>query len=62
MSVVDSWARLGLAEAAYAARDYAEAFRLLMSGEGWPGRLPPEWEQQRRALSDKVVEARKRLR
>jgi len=62
MYVVDSWSRLGLAEAAYAARDYDAAFRLLMSGEGWPGRLPAELEQQRRALSEKVVEARKRLR
>ena len=50
------------AELARAIGGYDEAFRLLMSGEGWPGRLPPEWEQQRRALSEKVVEARNRLR
>jgi regulator of sirC expression with transglutaminase-like and TPR domain len=59
MYVVDAWARLGLAEAAYAARNYEEAFRLLQSGEGWPWKLPEELEKQRRALSEKVVAARK---
>ena len=62
MYVVDSWARLGIAEAAYAARDYDGAFQLLMSGEGWPGRLPEELTRQRKALSDKVVDARRRAR
>jgi hypothetical protein len=57
MYVVDSWARL--AEAAFAKKDYDGAFKLLMSGAGWPWRLPEELERQKRALSDKVVEARK---
>ena len=59
MNVVDSWARLGLAELAVAARDYDEAFRLLMSGEGFPWGLPPELDARRKALADEVVAARR---
>ncbi len=57
---VDAWARLGEAEAAVAARDYDTAFTLLMAGEGWPGKLPPELEKRRKELSDQVVAARQR--
>jgi len=40
--VVDSWARLGLAEVAVAARDYDEACSSAHE-RGFPGRLPPEF-------------------
>jgi tetratricopeptide (TPR) repeat protein len=59
MNVVDSWARLGLAELAVAARDWDEAFRLLMSGEGFPWGLPPELDARRKALAEQVVAARR---
>ncbi|MBI5821616.1 MAG: hypothetical protein HZA88_21820 [Verrucomicrobia bacterium] len=58
MNVVDSWARLGIAEAAVAAKDYDTAFKLLMSGEGWPWNLPQNLETQRKALAEKVRLAR----
>lgn len=54
MNVVDSWARLGLAEAAVAAKDYDTASTLLSSGEGWPWNLPRDLEAQRQALAEKV--------
>ena len=57
--VVDSWARLGLAQAAYESRDYEQAFRLLMSGEGWPWNLPPELTKDKDVLTQKVLQARK---
>jgi tetratricopeptide (TPR) repeat protein len=59
MYVVDSWARLGLAQVALAAHDDDEAFRLLMSGEGFPGGLPTQLETERKALTEKVTAARK---
>ncbi len=49
MNVADSWARLGLAEAAVAAGDNDGAFQLLMAGEGWPGNLPEDLEKRRKA-------------
>ncbi|MBI5397267.1 MAG: hypothetical protein HZA91_18365 [Verrucomicrobia bacterium] len=58
MNVVDSWARLGIAEAAYAAKDYDTAFKLLMSGEGWPWGLPQSLETRRKALAEQVRQAR----
>jgi len=61
MNVVDSWARLGIAEAAVAAKNYDEAFRLLMSGEGWPWNLPKELEAEKRAVTDKLMAARQQI-
>jgi tetratricopeptide (TPR) repeat protein len=58
MNVVDSWARLGIAEAAVAAKDYDTAFKLLMSGEGWPWGLPQSLETRRKALAEHVRQAR----
>ena len=58
MNVVDSWARLGIAEAAVAAKDYDTAFKLLMSGEGWPWNLPQSLETQRKTLAEKVRQTR----
>jgi tetratricopeptide (TPR) repeat protein len=59
MYVVDSWARLGLAQIALAAHDDDEAFRLLMSGEGFPGGLPVQLETERKALTERVTAARR---
>jgi Flp pilus assembly protein TadD len=59
MNVVEAWARLGEAQAAYAAKDYEVAFRLLMGGEGWAWQLPPDLDKHRRELSQKVADARK---
>ena len=58
MNVVDSWARLGIAQAAYDGKDYDTAFRLLMSGEGWPWGLPADLDSQHKGLSEKVLAAR----
>ncbi|MGA2498440.1 MAG: hypothetical protein ABSH20_11900 [Tepidisphaeraceae bacterium] len=58
MNVADAWARLGLAEAAYAARDYDAAFNLTMAGEGWAWGLPPELERRKNELTEKVFKAR----
>jgi hypothetical protein len=57
MYEVDSRARLGQAQAAFAAKDYDSAFRQLMTGEGWPGRLPADLEKDRKELSEKVSAA-----
>ena len=61
MNAVDAWARLGLAEAAVVATNYDEAFRLLMSGEGWPGNLPKDLEALKKSLTDKFMAARKQV-
>lgn len=58
MNAADAWARLGLAEAAFAAKNHKEAFMLLHSGEGWPMGLPQDLEQRRKALSREVIAAR----
>lgn len=60
MNVVDSWARLGIAEAAVAAKDYDGAFQLLMSGEGWPWGLPRDLEMRRKALAEEVRRVREK--
>lgn len=60
MNVVDSWAKLGIAEAAVAAKDYDTAFKLLMSGEGWPWGLPQDLETRRKALAEHVRMARQK--
>jgi hypothetical protein len=53
MNVVDSWARLGQAEAAYAARDYQGTMNIL-TAEGWPFGLPAALESRRKELTDIV--------
>jgi hypothetical protein len=55
----DAWARLGQAQAAYEAHDLDTAFKLLMSGEGWPWNLPADLEKQRKEQTDKVLSARR---
>lgn len=55
LNTADAWARLGLAEAAYAAHDLNTAHTLLDSGEGWPWGLPKELDQRRKELSSKVL-------
>ena len=54
LHTADGWARLGLAEAAFAARDFNAAHVLLDTGEGWPWGLPKELDQRRKELSEKV--------
>lgn len=58
MLLADSRARLGQAEAAYAARNYDEAFRLL-TREGWPA-LPEDMKARIKKLQADVVAARQR--
>lgn len=54
MNVVDSWARLGQAEAAYAARDYRAALSIVEGTEGWPWGLPESLEKRRKELASLV--------
>lgn len=61
MNVVDSWARLGIAEAAIAAGDYETAAPLLVSGEGWPWGLPKDLEARKNALTEKFRAARNQV-
>jgi hypothetical protein len=53
MTVADSWARLGQAEAAFAARNY-QATANILEGDGWPGGLPAELDKRRKELADQV--------
>ena len=61
MNAVDSWARLGIAEAAFATGNHDEAFRLLMSGEGWPWGLPKDLETRKKELTQKLITARNQM-
>ena len=56
MLFADSKARLGQAEAAYAARNYDEAFRLL-TYDGWPA-LPDDMKARIKKLQADVIAAR----
>jgi len=58
MNEADSWARLGQAEAAFAAKDFEAAHQLLSAGEGWPWNLPEALEKRRKALEEQVRAAR----
>jgi hypothetical protein len=58
MLLAASKARLGQAEAAYAARNYDEAFRLL-TFDGWPA-LPDDMKARIKKLEDDVIAARQR--
>ncbi len=58
MLLADSRARLGQAEAAYAAKNYNEAFRLL-TYDGWPA-LPDEMKARIKRLQADVQAARQR--
>jgi hypothetical protein len=53
MIIADSWARLGQAEAAYAAHNVQETRRILES-DGWPFGLPADLETRRKKLADQV--------
>jgi hypothetical protein len=53
MNVVDSWARLGEAEAAYAAGDNQGALNIL-DNEGWPSGLPEALDTRRKQLDDQL--------
>jgi hypothetical protein len=55
--VADAWAKLGLAEAAYASRDYEGAFRLLMETPRF--NVPPDLVASRDQLQQKVDQARR---
>jgi len=57
MNVVDSWARLGLAESALKAGNIDQARQLLMSGEGFPWGLPQDLEAKKRELTNQVQSA-----
>jgi len=50
---VDSWARLGQAEAAYASHDNQATLDILES-DGWPSGLPDALEKRRKQLADTV--------
>jgi len=51
------WAQLGLAEAAFAAKDFETARAMVMDSNAVAWGLPKEVEQRRRALEDKIIPA-----
>ena len=54
MNVVDSYARLGQAEVAYATHDPQKTLSIVEGMEGWPPGLPADLDARRKQLADEV--------
>jgi hypothetical protein len=52
LNIVDSWARLGQAEAAHQGGDDPRALNIVEGMDGWPPGLPAELETRRKQLAD----------
>ena len=53
LTIPDAYARLGLAELAYAKHDIPQTLQILES-DGWPGNLPPDLDARRKQLADQA--------